>query len=345
VVPPALLEDGRIAIGTSHDLLVFNPSEAHNLDLSTPDIHITSFALMNNALLVDSLLKQKMIELPYDKNSINITFSTLTYQNNFSTGYMLEGLDKTWKNSLGSNQAIYTYLPSGNYTFKVKVESGGNAAKYLALKIRVKPPFWKTWWFLGLLAFAAIGVIFSFDKFRVGRIRETERVRTRIATSLTRDMTNTLSNINVLSELSKVKLDRDNERTRDYIEQISESSNRMMEVMDDMIWSINPENDELKHTIARMKKYAALIQTKYELEVSFTIDSRVNDFKLHMDRRHELFLIFKEALLNTGKHARSRFADVDIRLEKHKLKMSVSDNGNGFDTKGHQFRPWIKRDA
>jgi signal transduction histidine kinase/ligand-binding sensor domain-containing protein len=335
----ARLDDGRIAIGTSHDLLVFNPAEIHNSGLAVPNIHITGFSVMNKDLMVDSLMNLKAIELQHDKNSITVEFSTLTYQNNYAVSYMLEGLDKTWRSGYGTNQAIYTYLPPANYVFKVKVENGdgpGNV-KFASIKIKIKPPFWKTWWFVSLFAFAAIGIIFWLDKFRVARIRETERVRTRIATSLTKDMTNTLSNINVLSELAKVKLDRDVERTRDYIEQISESSNRMMEVMDDMIWSINPENDELQYTIVRMKKYAAAIQTKYDLEVSFTIDKRVNDLKLQMDYRHELFLIFKEALLNTGKHARSKFADVDIRLEKSKLKMSISDNGNGFKTGAPNF--------
>ncbi|MCW3090890.1 MAG: hypothetical protein JWP81_1959 [Ferruginibacter sp.] len=334
-----MLNDGRIAIGTSHDLLVFDPTAIHIMDMPLPDIVITGFVLMNKALRIDSLNKLKNIELQYDKNSVIIEFSTLTYQNNFGISYMLEGLDKTWRDDDGSNRAIYTYLPHGNYTFKVKVENGNRSIniKTVTLKIRVKAPFWETWWFLSLLAFAAIGMVYSFDKFRVARIRETERIRTRIATSLTKDMTNTLSNINVLSELARVKLDKDTERTREYIGQISDNSHRMMEVMDDMIWSINPENDELKYTILRMKKYASEIQSRYNLEICFTVDKKVDEVKLQMDRRHEMFLIYKEALLNSGKHGNSKFADVDIRLEKSKLKMSISDNGNGFDTEATSF--------
>ncbi|MEO6734495.1 MAG: triple tyrosine motif-containing protein [Ferruginibacter sp.] len=328
------LNDGRIAIGTSHDILVFDPVEIdRNLNMSLPGIHITGFLLMNKDLLMDSINKLKSVELPYDKNSVIIEFSTLTYQNNFSVSYLLEGLDKTWKNDYGANRAIYTYLPAGNYTFQVKVENGDEAGsvKYASLKLRVKAPFWKTWWFLGLLAFVLVGVVYWLDKLRTARIRDTERVRTRIATSLTKDMTNTLGNINVLSELANVKLDKDTERTREYIQQISENSSRMMEVMDDMIWSINPENDELQYTIARMKKYAAQIQPKYNIEISFEVDEKVNEIKLNMDRRHELFLIFKEALLNAGKHARSKFADVFIGCENGKIKMEIADNGKGFD--------------
>lgn len=334
-----MLNDGRIAIGTSHDLLVFDPIQVNTFNIPLPDILVTGFVLMNKALLMDSLNKLKTVELQYDKNTVIIEFSTLSYQNNFGISYMLEGVDKDWRPDNGENRAIYTYLPPGNYTFRVKAQNGDEAksVKYTALKIKVKAPFWKTWWFFGLLAFAAIGLTYWLDKFRVSRIRETERVRTRIATSLTKDMSNTLSNINVLSELAKVKIDKDTERTRDYIGQISEYSHRMMEVMDDMIWSINPENDELQYTIVRMKKYALAIQSKYYLEVSFTVEAKVNDLKLQMDRRHELFLIFKEALLNAGKHGNSKFADVDIRLDKSKIKLTISDNGRGFNTDEASF--------
>jgi signal transduction histidine kinase len=172
---------------------------------------------------------------------------------------------------------------------------------------------------------------------RIARVRESEGVRTRIATSLTKDMSSTLSNINILSEMAKLKVDRDTERTKDYIGQISNNSNRMMEVMDDMIWSINPENDDLQYTITRMKRYATEIQSKYNMEISFVVNEKASEMKLHMDRRHEFFLIYKEALLNIGKHAHSKFAEVNIAFEKSMLKMKIVDYGRGFDTEEVSF--------
>ena len=338
VASGTILNDGRVAFGTNHDLIVFEPAKITVAEYMPPRVEITGFALMNRPLSVDSLEKLSRIKLQHFEHSITIDIATLTYQNLYPIYYMMEGLDKEWILMRKSNQADYNYLVPGKYTFRVGCkDANGKFGIITTLEIYITPPFWKTWWFLSLLAFAAIGFIYWLDKLRVSRIRETERVRTRIATSLTKDMSNTLGNINVLSEMAKIKLDKDKERTREYIEQISESSGRMMEVMDDMIWSIDPENDELKNTIVKMKKYAATIQLKYNLEVSFTIDRKVEDLKLQMDSRHEFFLIFKEALLNTGKHANCKFVDVDIRLEKSKLKMTIADNGRGFNTEALNF--------
>ncbi|RYG08609.1 MAG: hypothetical protein EON92_16260 [Burkholderiales bacterium] len=82
--------------------------------------------------------------------------------------------------------------------------------------------------------------------------------------------------------------------------------------MDDMIWSINPENDELQYTITRMRRYASEIQSSYNTDISFDVDEKAPELKLHMDKRHELFLIYKEALLNIGLHAKSRVVAVSI---------------------------------
>ena len=44
-----------------------------------------------------------------------------------------------------------------------------------------------------------------------------------------------------------------------------------------------------------------------------------------------MFLIFKEALLNAGKHSAGQFADVHISYENNRLTMMIEDNGKGFD--------------
>ncbi|MBC7887114.1 MAG: hypothetical protein H7Z13_04445 [Ferruginibacter sp.] len=333
VASGAVLNDGRIAFGTYHDFIVFEPSSVTVDDYVPPKVAITGFALMNKNLLVDSLHKLPRIKLHHFEHSLTIELSTLTYQNHYDIYYRVEGLDDDWVKAGKLNQVNLNYIPPGKYTFKAGCKDAkGNIGRITTMEIYITPPFYKTWWFAGLLAFAAIGILYWIDKFRVAQIRDTERMRTRIATSLTKDMSNTLSNINVLSELAKVKLDKDTERTREYIGQISDKSSRMMEVMDDMIWSINPENDEMQFTILRMKKYATTVQARYNVEISFTIHEKVKEIKLQMDRRHELFLIYKEALLNTGMHAGSKFADVDIRYENGKIKLSIVDNGKGFDT-------------
>jgi len=289
---------------------------------------------MNRALSVDSLLKRDKIELAPEDNSLEIEFSGLSYSGTYSIRYKLDGLDKEWKRSDKFNQATYSYLPPGHYTFMVKAEDAeGNPSKNITkFVIQVRPPFWKTWWFLGLIVFALVGVFFWFDKQRMHKMRATETIRTRIATSLTEDMSNSLSSINISSELAKTKIDVDKERTKEYIAQISETSNRMVQAMYDMVWSIDPKNDTMLDTIDRMKSFAVEIESLHDVDIVFDIDEKAADLDLDMVHRYELLSIFKEAITNCVRHSSAKHIQVSLRYKSSRFFMLVEDDGKGFDT-------------
>ncbi|MPY88645.1 MAG: hypothetical protein GEU99_12055 [Luteitalea sp.] len=53
--------------------------------------------------------------------------------------------------------------------------------------------------------------------------------------------------------------------------------------------------------------------------------------KMDADVRHGVFLVFKEAVNNVGRHARATEVDIDFRVQHHALALTVTDNGNGVD--------------
>jgi signal transduction histidine kinase len=327
-----VLSDGKIMFGADNQFVVFDPDRVR-LNKLAPDISITGFRLRNKPLLVDSLLKKDRIDLSSEDNSLTIEFSGLSYSGTYSISYKLEGMDKAWMPADKSNQAVYSYLPPGTYTFLVKSQDAdGRPSRHISkLVITVKPPFWRTWWFLGLIVFAVIGLLFWLDKQRMQKLRATESIRTRIATSLTEDMSNSLSSINISSELAKNKVDTDTERTKDYIAQISETSNRMVQAMYDMVWSIDPKNDTMLNTIERMKTFAIEIEGLYDIDIVFDIDETAADLDLDMAHRYELLSIFKEAINNVARHSAAKHVQVSLRLKNSRFFMMIEDDGKGFD--------------
>ncbi|MFC0771944.1 ligand-binding sensor domain-containing protein [Terrimonas alba] len=326
------LPSGRLVFGADNQLILFDPLKVM-LNDPAPNIVITGFKLRNKPLLVDSLIKNDQVTLGPEENSITVEFSGLGYGRAYIIKYMLQGLDKDWIVADNNNQAVYSYLPAGNYTFLVKAEDAeGNPSKNITrLVMKIKPPFWRTWWFLGLAVFATVGLFYWIDKQRTQKIRATESIRTRIATSLTEDMSNSLSSINISSELAKNKIDTDTARTKEYIAQISDASNRMVQAMYDMVWSINPGNDNLPDTIARMREFAAEIENSYDVTVVFDIEQQVMKLKLDMEYRYELLGIFKEAVTNAARHSLAKHIQLSLRLRNNKLIMLVEDDGKGFD--------------
>lgn len=328
------LKNGRIVLCTDHNFVVFDPKGLIRKDVP-PDVRITDFKLNNRALSVDSVLNESRLQLDYDKNSLDIEFSSMSYlkQNKIIYYYMLEGLDKEWVQADDRQQAIYNYLKPGNYTFRIKCENGDGiqSRNITLLNIRVKPPFWQTWWFYCLVALTGLGILFWFDRERVRKLMALQQVRTQIAGNLHNDINITLNNINLLSELAKIKADKDIDKSKEFIDQINEKSRRMIEAMDDMVWSIQPENDSMQKTLDRMNQFAQGLQFTYGFRMLMMVDEKVKSLKLDMKVRHEIFLIFKEAMNNIARHSGARNAVVNMDLQRSGLWMKIQDDGNGFD--------------
>lgn len=65
--------------------------------------------------------------------------------------------------------------------------------------------------------------------------------------------------------------------------------------------------------------------------IAITLDCVGRDTKLSRDKESILFRIFQEALTNIAKHAEASSISVELSLDDQLLRMSVSDDGNGFD--------------
>ena len=323
------LKDGRLLYPSDRNFVVFDPARIRE-ELKPQDPVIVDFKLSNKPLLVDSLLKLNKITLDYNNTSILIEFSSLNYnrQNKIHYEYILEGIDKDWQETEDYNQAIYNHLPPGDYTFKVRAENsdGISSNNTTILQISVEPPFWKTWWFFGVLVLLVIVIFYLIDRERIKKLQALQRVRTQIASNLHHDVSSTLNNISLLSEMAKIKADKDLMRSKEYIDQINEKSRRMSDAMDDMLWSLNPENDNMEKTILRMKECAEGAQSTYSTNIEMEVDQKVKSVKLDMKARHEFFLIFKEALLSIAELANGSTSLINVDLTDGKLSLKIKNS-------------------
>src|SRR4029079_4060811 len=197
--------------------------------------------------------------------------------------------------------------------------------------IDVKPPFWKTWWFVSLLLAIVIAISYYIYLLRMRRRNEREVIRYRIARDLHDDMGSTLSTINILSSMAKSKLHIDEIKASEYINKIGDNSQRMMEAMDDIVWAIKPDNDNMQRIVARMREFATSVLEAKDIDIEFTVDEKVHEVKLNMEQRRDFFLVFKEAVNNVAKYSMSKLAIIQIAARQHRLVLMIKDDGNGFD--------------
>lgn len=294
-----VLPDGKIVLGSTDQFVVFDPAQI-NINSSDPVPRITDFKVMNKSLLVDSLLGLDQVQLLHNSNSLEIQFSPMAFNTGSRVLYRMEGLEKEWKLADKNNQAVYSYLPAGKYNFQLRtVNSEGQFSEIsTSLKIKVTPPFWKSWWFFSFLAVVAGGFLFWLDRERIKRKEAIEKMRSTIADNLHGEVNSALNNINILSEMARLKADKDPEKSKEYLEQIHSKSHNMIIAMDDMLWSLDPANDSMKKTNERMREYVEALRNRHGVNMDIAVDKKVETLELNMKLRHDAFLVFKEGIKN-----------------------------------------------
>jgi signal transduction histidine kinase len=117
----------------------------------------------------------------------------------------------------------------------------------------------------------------------------------------------------------------------DELEQIGEAARKIIEVMSDIVWTINPNNDTFENIISRMGTLAYNLLKAKNIEHAFQADEILNETKLSLESRRNFYLIFKEALNNLVKYSNATRANITLINENGLIKLSVKDNGIGFD--------------
>ena len=115
------------------------------------------------------------------------------------------------------------------------------------------------------------------------------------------------------------------------LENIGESSRKIIDSLSDIVWTINPENDDFEKVIERMKSFAYQIMKAKKIESVFRSDPALNKLKLPMEVRKNFYLIFKEATNNLVKYSNCKRASFHITFENKNITLTIRDNGKGFN--------------
>jgi signal transduction histidine kinase len=184
---------------------------------------------------------------------------------------------------------------------------------------------------IALISVLAIGLLLV-NRYRLisrsRRLAEIEKVRNAIARDLHDDIGSTLSSINILSQLA---IREGNSDASKHFNKIAEQSGRMMESMSDIVWSISPGNDSLDQVVSKMKEFAAEILESKNIAYRFNGEDSLKNTTLSLDKRKNLFLIFKEAVNNAAKYSGATDLEITFVRQGNTLSLSVSDNGRGFE--------------
>jgi len=202
---------------------------------------------------------------------------------------------------------------------------------------------------LGLLALIAFLFINRYRIIqRAKRLVELERLRNNIARDLHDDMGSSLSSINIISKVAMESPDS-SDNIRGYFKKIRDNSGFMMESMSDIVWAINPVNDNFESVVFKMKEFAASLLEPLNIRYEFAFTGEPSSVDIGLDRRKDLYLIFKEAINNIAKYSGSTIVLISLVLNKGGIILKVKDDGHGFDvgntSRGNGLRNMKQRAA
>jgi two-component sensor histidine kinase len=321
--------DGYIYIGTPGKMTVFDPLSVVANRYTAPPI-ITS-VFVNNAEM--SLSAQKM-NLRYDQ-SIGFNFVSLNYTNaeNNNYAYQLKGFKDEWVNIGNRRELFFPGLPPGEYLLRLKAANNEGVwdQQVTEYPFKITPPFWKTAWFIGGLTLLFLAAIYLLYRYRINQLLRIEKMRTRIATDLHDDIGATLSSISFYSEAIKQKTRDKLPEVTPTLEKMGETSRSMVNSISDIVWAINPRNDDMDKLIQRMQSHAAELCALKNIHLKIDSDEKPGDAKPRLEQRKNIYLIFKEALNNSLKYSHCSNIWLSMKLTGNVFSMQVRDDGTGFE--------------
>jgi len=275
------------------------------------------------------------VPLRHNRNRLELRFAGLSFRDPALLRYQVRlGGDAPWLEASTRPYFQFVDLPPGRYQAEIRASLDGRrwSPTTAALSFTVLPPFWRTGWFMTLIAVSLASSAWALYRYRVSRLLELERMRTRIAADLHDDIGSSLSRIALQSDLVMrpgTLSGRDSERV---LSDIGETARSLVDSMSDIVWSIDPRRDDLDSLVTRLRQFALGILEPLGVAFAIDLSEGASGQRLAPETRRHLYLILKEAVHNIARHSLCRRATVSLQVQGGRLQAEVRDDGRGFDT-------------
>jgi ligand-binding sensor domain-containing protein len=161
------LINGNIITSINNEIVEFYPKRLLNMP-STAAPQISQLIAGGKTV---SLFDDKAIVLQPGDNTIRLHFGTLINKDifPFDVEYKLEGAENDWTLAGDNHEALYNNLNPGTYQFFVRVRGKNSSwqTKEAVVKFTIKAPFYKTNWFIAVIALLVAGILYFFYRYRV----------------------------------------------------------------------------------------------------------------------------------------------------------------------------------
>ncbi|TFH21623.1 MAG: hypothetical protein E4H10_15070, partial [Bacteroidia bacterium] len=178
-------KNGEMWIGTVEGLVKYDPrydkkyTDPPDLILYPPSVDGIIFSGEEKGTGIIGHFPGEM-NFPYSKRSLEFNFTAihtiLPSRNTFS--WYLEGFDDDWSVPNTERSVNYDRLPSGHFVFRVKAYNldGVEVVQEASFAFTIRPPIYRTIWFILLYIIFGMGLIYGVFKYRERQLIREKRI-------------------------------------------------------------------------------------------------------------------------------------------------------------------------
>ncbi len=307
-----LTEDGKMFFGGATGLNYFDPDSIRQNPFQS-ETRIASIKIANEKIVPGKryfgkvVLKNaapyaKKMLLPHKANVFTINFIGIHYSSpqRIKYAYKLEGFNDNWIETTAQDRAVtYTNLDPGIYNFFVRsTNSDGIWSDETAkIRIRVLPPFWRTFWAIIIYVVVIACIVFFimrayYSRLRLKKIKEKSKLHnekikffTNISHELRNPLTLILARVDKLNELSK-ELNRQDIKRHVYL--VKKNSQHLLKLVNQLLDFRKLESGKMKLYL-QPKDLTAFIKENIEV---FTDYAELKSQDIQVDCPQHLYTNF-----------------------------------------------------
>lgn len=176
--------------------------------------------------------------------------------------------------------------------------------------------------------------IFRHQQLSKRRIAIAE-TKNKISQDLHDEIGSTLSSISMQTEVLKKRI-RNHENIDDLIDLIKNESRKTMSTMNDIVWSLNTEDENFTQFINRLKNYCSVSLGTVGIHYEMLIDESIQFKNADLHFLKEVYLISKECINNCMKYSACTKVEISMSRAGDKIQLQINDDGIGFDITNDQ---------
>lgn len=154
--------------------------------------------------------------------------------------------------------------------------------------------------------------------------------RNRLARELHDSVSQALYGIGLGARTARMLLDRSPERVAEPLDYVLSLAEAGLTEMRALIFQLRPESIENEGLVSALTKQASSLHARHGLHVTIEMGDEPS---LPLEIKQALYLVAREAMHNTVKHAKAKHVVIRLELAPERCVLEVCDDGVGFDTR------------